>query len=984
MKIKLWFITGIVLTLFLGGTCSMFNGELVYKEQNENGFRAIHLSGGPEGIMNRLAFGTSSRQVYDNPLPTETSIRPYGCVIQDSESGDFKDYTGERKITITAINTTNNAGKIAGSEDGIAYYFKEVDKDKNFRISADFYINNFGFTGGRPDLNGQEAFGIMARDYVPQYNIDTGNYTMEALKTMPWDGRYYTGYNRPDGPGGSGNMIMVGGVKRGARVYWRTGVDDPSEDNEAITNPNFVARADFAKFYFLPREFADYSMYGSGKEGIQSRPDFPSAGLSYRLSLEKTNSGFKAKIEPPKGNEPSKGITKDRIPKDGQVLEYSDKELPFPDLLFEINKNKYYVGFFAARDARVTITNINYEESDADLCPPRVDPPPASIVPSFSVQSPASVSQSAYTLIARSNVEGSLLVSMNGGTALSYKGVWVTETTNASAEPFSVFEIPVPKLSSGDNVFSLVFNPDTNQLKSGYLDGKEYLMTNIKPIFQSFTVNFRTLPEGDIYVSPEGKSSNTGTRDSPMDIFTAISYVAPGQTIMLMDGIYTPCEAPQMVNGKQRIPIRLIIPRYNSGKPNLAVVADPEKPTDAERANPEYYKYYKVLKAENRNKAIFDFRKDLTSRGYDARGFEVHGDYWYIEGIHIRNTSDSNKGFTVFGSHNKLSWLKTYFNGDTGFQVSGRSYEPKAMWPSYNRIEYCESFANADDSRTNADGFGAKLTCGPGNYFYRCISHHNIDDGYDFFAKKETGPIGAMTLEECFAYMNGRYMNAEIAGIYGGTGPKAGDSTRAGGNGFKMGGEGISVPHLAINCLSFQNDGDGFTSNSDPAVRLTNCTSVDNDNRNETTGSGSSNYAIYGAGSASHEGLDAVITQIFSWWSPNRRPSRDDRVEPKSPASGYVWRNNRSVSTLYIDGKLSNGRNNYVDGNIIDDSNVNASYNNLFSGGKAAFSGNTAWFDSGIVGDFLEVDQDTGKPKLGDFMKLTGITGVTPGIHDMW
>ena len=981
MKAKLCLFLVIFLSLSLI-TCNIFNEELVYKEQNENGFRSIPLTGGREGIMNRLAFGTSSRQVYDNPLPTDPSIRPYGCVIQDSEGNDFPGYTGERKIVITAINTTNNAGKIAGSEDGIAYYFKEVDKDKNFRISADFYIDNYGFTGGRPDLNGQEAFGIMARDYVPQYDIDTGNYTMDFLKTVRWDGRYYTGYNRPDGPGGSGNMIMVGGVKRGARVYWRTGVDDPSEDNEAITNPNYVARADFAKFYFLPREFADYSMYGSGKDGIQSRPDFPTAGLIYKLSLEKTNSGFKAKITPPAGV--GKGTTKDRIPKDGQVLEYSDRELPFPDLLFEINKEKYYVGFFAARDARVTITNISYEESDAALCPKRVDPPATNVAPSFSVQSPSAVSQAGYTLIARSNVEGSLLVSMNGKEALAYKGVWITETTNASAEPFSLFEIPVDSLSLGDNVFSLVFNPDTKQSKSGYLIGKEYLMTNIKPIFQSFLVNYKTLstPDGIIWVSPDGKSSNTGAKDSPMDIHTAISYIAPGQTIMLMDGIYTPCDAPQMINGKQKIPIRLIIPRYNSGKPNLAVVSNPEKPTDAERANPEYYKYYKVMKAEHRNKAIFDFRKDLSTRGYDSRGFELQGDYWHIEGIHVRNTSDSNKGFTIFGSYNKLSWIKTYFNGDTGFQVSGRSYEPKSMWPSYNRVEYCESFANADDSRTNADGFGAKLTCGPGNYFYRCISHHNIDDGYDFFAKKETGAIGAMILEECFAYMNGRYMNAEIAAIYGGAAPKAGDSTRAGGNGFKMGGEGISIPHLAINCLAFQNDGDGFTSNSDPAVRLTYCTSVDNDNRNEQAGSGSSNYAVYGAGSASHEGLDAVLTQVFSWWSV-RKTHRDDRLEPKSPASGYVWRSGRSVSTLYIDGK-ENGRNKYVDGNIMADSNVNDSYNNLYYGGKTAFSGNTAPFDPSIIGDFLEIDQNTGKPKLGNFMKLTGVTGVTPGIQGMW
>ena len=985
MKKTLSIITGIALVITLA-SCQMFDGDGVYREQNINGFKAIELTGGPSGILNKLAFGTSSSAVTDANLEIpgfgNTGIRPWGCVAQDSDAGDILPRAdGERRIILTAINGTNNAGKIAGSEDGLVFYFKEVDKDKNFRISADFLVLNYGFTGSRVDLNGQEAFGLMARDYVPQYDIDTGNYTMEYLKMVPWNGRYYTGFNRPDAPGGSSNMIMVGGVKRGARVYWRTGVfDDSDTGREAVENPNYVARADFAKFYFLPREFADYSMYGTGKDGISARPDFPTAGLTYKLSLEKTNSGFKARIEPPKGE--GKGVTKDRVPKDGEVLEYNDTELPFPDLLFQVSQDKYYVGFFAARDARVEITNIRYEESDAALCPPRRDPKPVDIVPSLTVQSPSAVSTQDYTLFARSNVEGSLVVRTNGGDPYSYKGQWITEPTNASAEPFCLFEVPIEKLLLGDNVFSMAFTPDSNQSRSGYLKGTDYLMTHTAPLYASHTVNYRKLDAADgiIWVSPDGRKTNNGTKGSPLDIFTAVSYLAPGQTIMLMDGVYMPCEAPQIINGRQRIPVRLIIPRYNSGRPNLDVVANPNNPTNAERANPEYYKYFKKMKAENRNKAVFDFRKDLYLSGYDGRGFELHGDYWHIEGIHVRNTSDSNKGFTVFGSHNRLSWIKTYFNGDTGFQLSGRSTEPKSMWPAFNRVEYCESFANADDARTNADGFGAKLTIGEGNHFYRTIAHHNIDDGYDFFAKKETGPIGVVILEECFAYRNGRYLNDEIAVKYGGANAKAGESTRAGGNGFKMGGEGITIQHLAIDCLAFQNDGDGFTSNSDPAIRLTHCTSVDNDNRGETTGSGSSNFAIYGAGSASYEGLDAVITQVFSWWSSARAADvrRSDRVEPKSPASGYVWRGNKSVSTLYIDGKDSNNRNIYADGRTMDAADVFDSTDGLYNAGDAAP------FNSSIKGFFLNINQDTGMPVLGNYMKVTLPTGVAPGARGLW
>jgi len=903
MVVKKVFSFGVISTLILLCliSCHFFTGLEPYQEQNVNGFRAVELKSTQlDGNLNRLSFGVSSRKVTDATL-AGTSIKPWGCVIQDSATGDIaEDPVAGRRIVITAINETNNAGKIAGSEDGIAFYFKEVDKDTNFRISADFYIDNYGFTRGRPDLNGQEAFGFMARDYVPQHEDNGGgiNLTMEALKNKAWNDVYWNGYNTTldDGVAGSSNMIMVGGVKRGARVYWRTGVTDPGGKKEPVTDPSAVADASFAKFAFEPKELIDYSVYGTGPDGIRSRPDFPTAGLTYKLYLEKTNSGFIARIEPPAGV--GKGVTKSRTPKDGEILEWTDRELAFPDMLFSIEKEKYYVGFFAARDARVTITNIRYEESPASLCPPRVDPEPEALVPTFSVQSPTAMSVPDYTLYARSNVEGLMSVKRNGGEPLVYEGAWITEPSNASAEPLCLFTIPGITLSSGDNVFDMVFYPDAKQERSGYMNTKgEKLMTSTTPIYQTFMVNLRSLntPDGNIWVAPNGRSSGAGTQEDPMDIHTAISIVSPGQTIMLKDGIYTPVEPPIMIDGVSRVPIRLTIPRFNSGRPNPDAVLDPNNPTITERnphTNPDYYKYYKKLQAQNRDKAIFDFRKDLVFQGYYPRAFELHGDYWWFDGIHVRNAYTDQKGLTVFGSHNLFTWVKTYFNGDSGLQIAGRNSEPKSMWPSYNSVMYCESFGNADDSLTNADGFASKLTSGPGNYFYRNIAHNNVDDGWDLFAKKETGPIGELLIQECVAYANGRYLNDEMARNYpSNPGVKELDSTNAGGNGFKMGGEGIPVLHHAIDCLSFWNDGDGFTSNSDPAIRLTHCTSVDNYNRIDSNPG--SNFAIYSASSASYEGLDAIITQVFSWYTTGRgiRGHRGDRLEPKSPSAGYVWRN---------------------------------------------------------------------------------------------
>jgi hypothetical protein len=1005
IKLIVWSIAGITAVVLIS-TCNVFSGE-VYKESNVSGYKPVALesprvvyyrlkeanpgktdaelySEFPElqNSLNRLAFGVSSRTITTAPLPvpvyTDTGIdgnfAPWGNIIQDSDEADLPgagDTTitngGDRgplgftpregvgrQIVLTAINQTNNAGKIAGSEDGISFYFKKVPKDVNFRISADFYVNSFGFTGGRTELNGQEAFGFMARDWVPQhipsnmsYNADdgadekgengyTGNGTgnpkwplrMKDLKKKAWNDVYWNGEETSlnDGVAGSSSMIMVGGVKRGMRVYWRNGVTDPDGERKPVTDFNTIASADFARFDYRPRELTDYSAYGSGIEGTKSRPDFPTAGLTYKLYLEKTNSGFIARIEPPKGNVPIKGVNKNRVPSDGYVLEYSDRELAFPDMLCgptSVEKEFYYVGLFAARDAKVTVTNLKYEESPADLCPPRIDPEPETVATTFTVMSPIATSIEDYIFYARSNIEGALQLSVNGAPAKVYQPEWIVETTNASAKPFSLFTVEGIKLKEGDNMFDMVFLPDGKQERSGFrvpgnLDkGYEYQISSIRPITRSFVVNRRSLSgsdyfpfEGDthlnrirrevIWVHPDGKATGSGSKENPLDIKTAITVSSPGQVIMLMDGVYTPMDPPEIIEGGMRTPIRLVIPRYNSGLPNRdeGAPTGPQPrpgPDNPKAAYPDpyadgYYKYYKVLMAEHRDKAIIDFRKDLRTAGYAPRNFENKGDYWIFDGFHVRNAEDNYGGFRTYGQHILIRWVKTYFNGDSGLWISGTSDEPKSMWPTDVRVEYCESFGNIDQSRENADGFAAKLTTWEGIVFYRCIGHHNIDDGWDLFAKKETGPIGAIRIEQSFVYSNGRYLNDEVGLNYSDSMNPAKEnySTGSGGNGFKMGGEGIPIAHHVLHSLTWGNDGDGVTSNSDPAIRITHVTAFDNYSRVDSAPG--ANFAIYSSSSPSYEGLDGIITQVLSWRS-EPLGARNDRVEPQFAASGYVWRN---------------------------------------------------------------------------------------------
>ncbi len=203
-----------------------------------------------------------------------------------------------------------------------------------------------------------------------------------------------------------------------------------------------------------------------------------------------------------------------------------------------------------------------------------------------------------------------------------------------------------------------------------------------------------------------------------------------------------------------------------------------------------------VLQAKAEKRAILDFTNADS-------GMVLWGNYWHIENIDITNTPGNTKGLQVAGHNNVISGVKAYNNGDTGIQISGTSAEPFEKWPTNNLILNCTSYDNIDPGQNNADGFAAKITVGEGNVFRGCIAYNNLDDGWDLFAKIETGPIGSVRIENSLAYNNGTLTD--------GTGN--GD-----GNGFKLGGDGIAVEHVLVDSIAYNNNNDGVTSNSNPAV----------------------------------------------------------------------------------------------------------------------------------------------------------------------
>jgi len=474
----------------------------------------------------------------------------------------------------------------------------------------------------------------------------------------------------------------------------------------------------------------DSSGAGAKMENVHKFADRPAndGTVTYKLRLRKTNTGYIASVD--NGEE---------------VIYYRPKQL-------EVLDNKHiYLGFFAARVASITVSNINLAESDVAKDPVGVQDPTTIITPAINITSTTSSGASIYNLNVVATTAGAVTVKQNGSEI--YNGSIIANTT-----------LSVPStLVKGDNVFNVSY---TSSQAGATL------------ISQAYTVSYKTYGDenGNIYVSQNGTENGDGTENNPIDIYTAIKYTGDGQTIKVKGGTYN-LTAP------------ITIPKGNNGTANKM----------------------KMLTSYDGERAVFNF-------GKKSAGLTIWGDYWKVYGIDVTNTADAQRGLTVSGNNNLVENVKTYKNGDTGLQISGSSSDTIDKWPNNNLILNCESYDNMDAAMNNADGFAAKITVGYGNIFRGCISHNNCDDGWDLYTKSESGKIGPVMVENSIAYGNGTLTDGTV--------------TKGDGNGFKLGGEGIAVTHTLKNSLSFNNNSNGITSNSNPAIIVENSIGADNKKSN--------------------------------------------------------------------------------------------------------------------------------------------------------
>ena len=680
--------------------------------------------------------------------------------------------------SVTVWNTGNKGKLVPASTDGLSFYYTAVPANKNFTLTATATIDTWTFT------NGQEGFGLMAADRVG----------VNGNAAVFWNNSYMASGSKVEYYYDTVNQEVTTDTSA-AKITMKLGLG--AQEKVGVTNEN-LARLEANDTETVNNEFSSnmypletsggqsgagtYNLFGKEVSGTVVGT-IANPLTQVRLRIQKNNTGYFVSYL------------------DGNDNVITTKKFYDTEALNKLDSENVYVGFFASRTFKATFSDIELTVIDPSEDAPAEDRPVTYVVPDYKIISATYSNTAKYDLQYAGNADGVLTITdAKGNAVVDNKAVVAGEVVSTSV-----------KLNKGDNTFNVSFTPNADFNPGG--DEYQRLSSYDTAEFVH-TVKYATVNNDEkIYVSADGKFDAAGTANDPVDIYTAVKYVQPGQTIVVAAGTYSLTSTVTIARG---------------------IDGTPSKP---------------IKMVTEGGRAIFDFNKKCA-------GFVLAGNYWYINGIDCTHSGNSLKGIQVSGSHITLEDIRTYENGNTGIQVSRYlTTDGRDMWPSYNLILNCTSYSNADAGYEDADGFAAKLTCGDGIVFDGCISYNNADDGWDLFAKVESGSIGQVTIQNSVAFANG----------YGVDGTNEGN-----GNGFKMGGSSMSGPHKLINSVAWGNKAKGIDSNSGPDIQVYHSMSFNNGSNNValyTNDTANTNYYVDGVlsyrttGTGTNENIKAKGTQ---------------------------------------------------------------------------------------------------------------------------
>ncbi|RDE04648.1 right-handed parallel beta-helix repeat-containing protein [Sphingomonas aracearum] len=265
------------------------------------------------------------------------------------------------------------------------------------------------------------------------------------------------------------------------------------------------------------------------------------------------------------------------------------------------------------------------------------------------------------------------------------------------------------------------------------------------------------------HVAPDGSDAAAGTAAAPFATFARAQEAAgAGDTVLFHGGRYA------IVQGANRCPGR-------TGVVNAVALGKSGQPGQPIR--------YLAAPGE---RPVFDFAgmKDDCR----VKGITVSGDWIELNGLEITGVPQNNNlnheswGVWISGSHNRFERLNIHHIMGAGLFIADGGD---------NLVLNSDSHDNYDPLTSNGagesgDGFGAHIKAGhPGNVFRGCRAWSNSDDGFDLI--RAYSPV---LIEHSWSWHNGYIPGS--------------DTPSKNGNGFKMGGYGLSyAPNGAVHTLRF-------------------------------------------------------------------------------------------------------------------------------------------------------------------------------------
>lgn len=480
------------------------------------------------------------------------------------------------------ITLESRGGKIANSHDGLTFFYTELPTSQNFVLEATVTVDQFGpENGAKPAA--QEGAGLLVRDVI-------GNPRQQPLKE---------GYEEfPAASNQVMNAIMTQDKKDHHRIKLQT------ITREGITHPWGDAGAAIKKQSY--QEEVD----------IRQTPAF-------RLKLARTNDGF-VTAWAPAGSDA-----------------WVSKSVPRAELIAVQKPESYYVGFFASRNAKITVSDATLTTSAANIV---VSEPwqPKALPAVVQLASATQSTTAAYQVQARANVDGVFSLRQN-------------EVVIGSDKPVKAGTMYTVATTLGENNdFSLLFTP-----------------ANGEAVRQTFSVAKVNGVNGEtIHVAPDAKAEGQGTPASPVDLATAIGRVSPGGKIILAAGNYPRNEIPVSASG--------------SAEKVTSLQADGKVVIHGLQVDASYWhiKGIEITGKSLRIQGSHNLIENVKAYRNDDTGIQI--------------SSPDNVGRPLWASYNRVINSESYGNEDPG-KINADGFAVKMRVGEGNRLENCNAHDNIDD-----------------------------------------------------------------------------------------------------------------------------------------------------------------------------------------------------------------------------------------------------------------------------------------------